>query len=100
MYKEHKNNQINYQTARHLRHRIAEHAGVSHLTGKIMKQQVHSSIRDHCAQCLGSDTSARSFKILSRGNNELELLVKELLLINRNKPVINGNCGSFELLLA
>ena len=87
------------QTVRHLRHRIAEHTGVSHLTGKVMKQQVHSNIRDHCSQCPGSDCSMRSFKVLSRGNNELELLINERLLINHNKSVINGNCGSFELLI-
>ena len=32
------------QTARHLRHRIAEHAGVSHPTGTKMRSQAHSSI--------------------------------------------------------
>ena len=88
------------QTARHLRHRIAEHAGVSHLTGKVMKTQCHSNIRDHCSRCPGSDCSARKFKVLAQGNSELELLIKERLLINRLKPPLNGNSGSFELLLA
>src|SRR5687768_5351324 len=88
------------QTSRHLKHRIAEHAGVSHLTGKIMKSQSHSSIRDHCLHCNGADCSPRNFKILSTGKNDLELLVKERLLINQRKPAINGNIGSFELLLS
>ena len=88
------------QTARHLRHRIAEHAGTSHLTGKTMKQKLHSNIRDHSSQCRGSECSARDFKILAWGTTELELLVKERLLIDRNKPELNGNCGSFDLLLA
>lgn len=88
------------QTARHLHHRIAEHRGVSHLTGNVMKQQVHSNIRDHCSQCTRSTCSARDFKILARGSTDIELLVKERLLINREKPSLNGNCGSFELLLA
>ena len=88
------------QTARHLRHRIAEHAGVSHLTGNTMKLKIHSSIRDCSSQCTGSGCSARDFKILARGGTELELLVKERLLINREKPRLNGNCGSFELLLS
>ena len=87
------------QTSRHIRHRIAEHRGVSHLTGNIMKAQAHSSIRDHCSVCRGSDCSPRNFKILSTGSNELELLVKERLLINKRKPVLNGNVGSFDLLL-
>ena len=65
-----------------------------------MKQQLHSNIRDHSSQCIGSECSARDFKILARGTTELELLVKERLLIDRNKPELNGNCGSFDLLLA
>jgi hypothetical protein len=87
------------QTSRHLRHRIAEHAGISHLTGNTMKSQSHSSIRDHCVNCSNSTCSSRDFKILAKGTNELELLVKERLLINRKKPLLNGNSGSFELLL-
>ena len=87
------------QTMRHIRHRIAEHAGVSHLTGNAVKHQVHSSIRDHCSHCRGSNCSSRNFKILARGNSELELLVKERLLIQRKKPVLNANVGSFDLLL-
>lgn len=87
------------QTMRHIRHRIAEHAGVSHLTGATVKNQVHSSIRDHCNHCQGSNCSSRNFKILARGSNELELLIKERLLIQRRKPKINSNVGSFNLLL-
>ena len=87
------------QTSRHLRHRIAEHRGVSHLTGKVMRAQSHSSIRDHCMQCDRADCSSSNFKILATGRSELELLVKERLLITRLKPSLNGNAGAFELLL-
>ena len=87
------------QTSRHLRHRIAEHRGVSHLTGNVMKSQAHSSIRDHCLLCKDADCSPRNFKILATGSTDLELLVKERLLINQRKPVLNGNSGAFELLL-
>lgn len=88
------------QTTRHLRHRIAEHAGVSHLTGNSVKTLVHSSIRDHCTQCQGATCSSSNFKILTTGSTGLELLIKERLLINAKKPPLNGNCGSFELLMA
>jgi hypothetical protein len=87
------------QTMRHLHHRIAEHAGVSHLTGNEVKNKVHSSIRDHCSRCRGSNCSSRNFKILARGNSELELLIKERILIQRRKPALNANVGSFDLLL-
>jgi hypothetical protein len=86
-------------TSRHLRHRIAEHAGVSHLTGRPVKNLVHSNIRDHLNHCNEGTCSSRDFKILATGNNELELLIKERLLIDKNKPSLNGNIGSFELLL-
>ena len=65
-----------------------------------MKSQFHSNIRDHCTHCTGSDCTAPQFKILARGSTETELLVKERLLINRLRPEINGNSGSFELLLS
>ena len=87
------------QTSRHLRHRIAEHKGVSHLTGKIMKAQVHSSIRDHSLLCSGCNYSTQNFKILSTGSSDIELLIKERLLITQRKPTLNSNSGSFELLL-
>jgi hypothetical protein len=88
------------QTTRHLRHRIAEHSGVSHLTGNPVKSLVHSSIRDHCSQCQNSNCSIRNFKVLASGSNNTELLVKERLLIDQKKPLLNGNAGSFELLLS
>jgi hypothetical protein len=87
------------QTSRHIRHRIAEHKGVSHLTGRIMKAQSHSSIRDHCLQCAAADCSLHNFKILATGTTDLELLVKERLLINKRQPALNANLGSLELLL-
>lgn len=88
------------QTTRHLRHRIAEHAGVSHLTGRPVRCLVHSSIRDHLIHCESGDCSIGNFKILASSSSELELLIKERLLIDSKKPSLNGNVGSFELLLA
>jgi hypothetical protein len=46
-----------------------------------MKSQSHSNIRDHCLLCTDSNCSSRNFKILARGNNELELLVKERIFV-------------------
>ena len=75
----------------HIGHRIAEHAGVSHLTGNEVKNKAHSSIRDHCSRCRGSNCSSQNFKIFAKGSNELELLIKERLLIQRRKPALNAN---------
>ena len=87
------------QTTRHLKHRVAEHLGVSHLTGRPMRSPPHSSIRDHCCQCQGADCSIKDFKILASASSSLELLIKERLLIERRHPSLNGNSGALELLL-
>ena len=85
------------QTSRHLCHRIAEHKGVSHLTEKVMKNKVHSNIRDHLNVCPGSTIKAENFQVLATGSSEQTLLIKERLLINRLRPSLNGNAGSTEL---
>ena len=90
---------IGQTTPRHLRQRISEHRRVSHLTGKVMKSQVHSSIKDHILNCPNSDCQHKQFKILAKGSNDFELLIKERLLINQYTPSLNANIGSFELLL-
>jgi len=86
------------QTSRHLCHRIAEHRGTSHLTGKIMKNKVHSNIRDHVNACPSSNITADNFRVLASASSEQELLIKERLLIGRLRPSLNGNVGSAELL--
>ena len=87
------------QSSRHLRHRIAEHQGVSHLTGRVRRSQFHSSIRDHCFSCKGATYSTSNFKVLTTGRSEHELLIKERLLIDQLTPALNGNVGSRTLLL-
>jgi hypothetical protein len=87
------------QTSRHLRHRAAEHMGVSHLTYKEVKNKVHSNIREHNLHCPGSTCALQNFTILATGISEQELLVKERLLIARLKPSLNGTTGASELLL-
>ena len=87
------------QTARHLHQRISEHRGVSHITNNEVKSKVHSKIRDHKLTCVNSKIGKENFKILATGNTSLELLVKETLLIQRHRPTLNANIGSYELLL-
>jgi hypothetical protein len=87
------------QTARHFRHRIAEHMGVSHLTWKEVKIKVHSNIREHVNCCPNSSCTPQNFKIIATGGTEQELLIKERLLITKEKPLLNGNTGSYDLLL-
>ena len=86
------------QTSRHLCHRIAEHKGTSHLTGKVMKNKVHSNIRDHLNICPNSSINSENFRVLATGSTEHELVIKERLLISRLRPSLNGNIESVELL--
>ena len=87
------------ETTRHLCHRIAEHQGVSHLTSSEVKNKVHSKIREHLSNCQNSQISLDNFRVLATGSSELDLLIKERLLISQLRPMLNGNIGSFELLL-
>ena len=87
------------QTTRHMRKRWTEHRGLSDRTYKVVKNKVHSSISDHLLQCRGSNCSLQDFVILANGSSAVELLIKERLLIDRYKPVLNNNIGSFSLLL-
>jgi len=87
------------QTTRHLRHRIAEHQGVSHLTLKTVQNKAHSNIRDHLNNCQNSKISLNDFRVIATGYSEFDLLVKERLLIEKFRPSLNGNIGSFDLLL-
>ena len=87
------------QTTRHLHRRHAEHRGLSHITHRPVKNQGHSAIRDHLLQCPGSNCSLQDFVILANGSSTIELLIKERLLIDRYKPILNNNIGSFSLLL-
>src|SRR6201996_1021007 len=80
------------QKTKHIRQRISEHRGVLHLTGKVMKSQVHSSIRDHVLLFRNADCQQQNFKILATGCNAYELLIKERLLINKLSN-LNSNTG-------
>ena len=87
------------QTTRHLCHRIAEHQGVSHITKNEVKNKVHSKIREHLTSCSGCQISSDNFRVIATGSTDLELLIKERLLIHQLKPQLNGNVGSSDLLL-
>ena len=65
-----------------------------------MKSLSHSSVQEHLSCCPGSTCLPEHFTVLSTGSTDLELLIKERLLINRYAPNLNANAGSFELLLS
>ena len=88
------------KTTRHLLIRMSEHLGISHRTGKIRKYnpQQTTAIREHIRVCEHSG-SFNDFKITSQGKTDYELLIKESLLVGKEKPILNKQIKSFQLAL-
>ena len=76
------------RTYQHFFTRSAEHMGISNLTGKLVKNVKESEVSDHLVQ-RDSTIDFDHFDILASDTNSFRLLIKEILLINRYKPVLN-----------
>ena len=70
--------------------------GISHLTNKCLKNVKQSPISDHVLTC-GYNINFNDFTILSKDSNNINLLIKESLLIARDKPILNKTVKSFPL---
>ena len=66
----------------HFYTRAAEHMGISNLTGK------QSAISDHLFQC-NFAINFDDFSILATDCNKFTLLLRQSLLIKRDKPILN-----------
>ena len=86
------------ETQRHLGVRVAEHLGVSPLTGKLVSQNNITAVREHLCSC-GHSASFSDFSILSSAQSNFILKVQESLFISRDKPVLNRQIASVPLLL-
>ena len=78
--------------------RAAEHMGISNLTEKRVKNMKESAVSDHHLHC-DYVISFDDFDVLATDTNKFRLLVKESLLIKRDKPVLNSTIRSFPLKL-
>ena len=74
--------------------RAAEHMGISNLTSKRVKNVKESAVSDHLLQC-NCAIDFDHFNILASDTNSFRLLIKESLLIKRDKPVLNRTVKSF-----
>ena len=74
---------------------MCEYLGVSALTGKRVKGDNDSAIKEHlfCNHSSGFD----NFSILGDNNNNFKVTLMENLLINRNHPPLNKNRQSLPL---
>ena len=70
--------------------------GTSNLAGKRIKIVRESKISNHLLQC-DTPISFGYFDILASDSIKFLLLIKESLLIKRDKPVLNRTTKSFSL---
>ena len=77
------------KTKRHFYVTSAEHMGISHLTNKRLKNVKQSAISDHLLTC-DCNINFDDFTILSKDSNNINLLIKESLLISRDKPILKN----------
>ena len=84
------------KTFRHFYTRAAKHIGISNLTGKCLKNVKQSAISDHLLQC-NCTINFDNFDILAAESNKFKLLLRENLLIKRDKPILNRSIKSFPL---
>ena len=62
--------------------------GISNLTGKRVKNMKESAVSDHLLQC-NCAIDFDHFDVLASDTNSFRFLIKEILRIKRNKPVLN-----------
>ena len=83
---------------RHIKVRVSEHQGVSPRTGKHLKGTLSTSVRDHMLDC-NHMVAWDDFKVSGRESKYWLLEIKEILFIKRDKPSLNKNIYSQELIL-
>ena len=86
------------KTYQHLFSRAAEHMGISNLTGKCVKNVKESAVSDHLLQC-NCAIDFDHFNVLPSKINSFRLIIKDSLLIKRDKPILNCTVKSFPLKL-
>ena len=84
------------KTKRHFKIRMCEHLGVSALTGKRVKGDNDSDIKEHLLFCNYS-SGFDDFCIPASNNNDFKVTLMESLLINRDHPPLNKNRHSLPL---
>ena len=84
------------KTKHHFIIRMCEHLGVSALTGKRVKGDNDSAIKEHHLFCNYS-SGFDDFCILTSNNNNFKVTLMESLLINRDHPPLNKNRHSLPL---
>ena len=86
------------KTSRHTQKRFSEHMGKSRLTGKSLKGQCSTTVRDHMLEC-NTTVCMNDFIIIGRDADNYKLRVKESIFILRDNPNLNIQGQSVPLTL-
>ena len=86
------------KTYRHFKVRVSEHQGLSPRTGRPVKGTLSTSVNDHMLVC-DHKVVHEDFKFLGKESGRYFLELKESLFIKRDRPSLNKNLYSQELLL-
>ena len=86
------------KTYRHFFTKTEEHVNISNLTGKHLKCVKESAVSDHLLES-NCSIPFHHFDILASDAKRFRLLIKECLLIKRDRPQLNKTIKSFPLKL-
>ena len=92
------NSSYDGETDKHLKVRSGENIGISPLTFRKVKPSRESGTCDYLLNC-NSIPSFDEFTILTYGNHEYILEIKETLLIEGDRSILNKSISSAKLFL-
>ena len=84
------------ETERHLNMRSGEHLSLSALTGKRVNNNKKLAVKDHCL-FFNQVGSFEDFSVLTYESKPFKLLIKEALLVSRDKLLLNNHIKSIPL---
>ena len=84
------------ETERHLKVRAGKRISTSPLTGKRVHNNKKSSVKDHCLLS-GHVCSFDNFTVLNYESHKFKRLIKESLLVTKDKLLLNKQVRSLKL---
>ena len=84
------------ETERHLNVRAGDNKSTSPITGKRVNNNTRSSVKDHCFLS-GRVCSIDDFTVFYNESNKFKRLIKEFLLVTKDKTLLNKQVKSLKL---
>ena len=86
----------NGETERHFKVKADEHISTSPLAEKRVNKNKNISVKDHCLLS-GDMCSIDDFTVLNYGSHKFKRLIKEFLLVTKDKTLLNKQVRSLKL---